>query len=384
MTYPSILNRLAISIRTSDKMILLDQTVFLICLGTGILGSMAGIVGCWLFLQHKSLFGDTISHATFPGITAVFFLTHVKHPALLLGGGLCSALMGAYCIQTIQQQTTLKKDTVLGIILASSFGIGTIILSKIQSMTDAHQAGLSKYLLGNPATMMHEDIVMIVVGSIITLALTVRFILPYSIILFDETYAKTVGIPASKLSWIMLIPTTVTIVFGLQAVGIILMSALLINPAAAAYQWTKNFITMMLLAAFFGASCAIIGTFISCSYQNLSTGPIIVIVATTITALSILFSPQGMIISWYKNLKKTQQLNQATLLSRFLLFNEGKQDPYHAHNIAALVAVGKSISKKNLLILQEHGFIETPAPNFWRLTPQGVQFLDKASQKSNQ
>lgn len=359
-------------------MILFDQTVFLICLGTGILGSMAGVVGCWLFLQHKSLFGDTISHATLPGITGVFLLTHIKLPAFLLIGGLCSALVSAYCIQKIQHTTTLKKDTVLGIVLASSFGIGTIILSKIQSMTDAHQAGLSKYLLGNPATMLYEDIVMIIIASIITLTLTVRFIKPYSIVLFDTTYAQSVGIQVSRLSWIMLIPTTITIVFGLQAVGIILMSALLINPAASAYQWTKNFTNMMFLAACFGGVSTIMGTLISCLYEHVPTGPMIVIVATTITALSILASPTGIVVSWYKNRKKVQSLSQATLLSRFLLFNEGKLDPFHPHNIAALDAIGKSIPQQDLQSLEKQGLIETPAQNFWRLTPKGVQFLQRS------
>lgn len=354
---------------------MLDQTIVLICLGTGILGSMAGIVGCWLFLQRKSLFGDTISHATFPGLTGIFLLTFIKHPALLLCGGLISALFAAYCIQTIQQDTTLKKDTVLGIILASSFGIGTIILSKIQSMAHANQAGLSKYLLGNPATMLREDVIMMIVASIITLIITARYIQPYSILLFDATYAKTLGIPVSKLSGIMLIPTTITIVFGLQTVGIILMSALLINPAAAAYQWTKNFMTMMLLAALLGALSTTVGTILSSSFDHLPTGPMIVLIATMITVISIFFSPQGMIISWYRNRQNVQNLNCATLLSRFLLFNEGKNDPFHAHNIAALVAIGKSISKKNLYFLEQQGFIETPQPNFWRLTPKGVTFL---------
>lgn len=359
-------------------MLIIDQTILIPCVATGILGSIAGIIGCWLFLQQKNLYGDTISHATLPGIAGIFLITHLKHPLVLLLGGVGSALIAAYFIETIKRRTLLKNDTVLGLVLASSFGLGTILLTKVQSMTDAHHAGLSKYLMGNPATILREDLVMIALGSMVTLIFTARFIKPYAITLFDPIYASTVGIHTRMLSWIMLIPTTITIVFGLQAVGIILMSALLINPAASAYQWTKKFTYMMLLASFFGAISAVIGTLVSCTYEQIPTGPMIVIVATTLTALSILMGPQGIIVAWYTQSKKRQSISQATLLSRFLLFNEGKHDPFHPHNIAALAVIGKAISQQDLDLLEKNGFIEMPKPQFWRLTQKGIRLLHES------
>jgi len=363
-------------------MILFDFTMLLICCGTGVLGGLAGVVGSWLFLQRKSLFGDTIAHATLPGLTGIFLLTHIKHSGLLLLGGLCSALVAAYLIHVIQQHCTLKKDTILGVILASSFGLGTIFLSKIQTLPNAHQAGLTKYLLGNPATMLLEDLIMIIIATIITLLITMRYIKPYAIVLFDTTYATTIGISINKVSWIMLTAITITIVFGLQAVGIILMSALLINPAAAAYQWTKNFNKMMLLSALFGSSSTVIGTLLSCTTAHLPTGPVIVIIATMITSVSILCSPCGVIISWYKHKKQIKTINHISFLSHFYLFNEGKQDPFHAHNIAALEAIGKPFTQQTLQFLSKHGLIDSPRKNFWRLTPKGVAFLTQKTDQS--
>lgn len=364
-------------------MIHFDITILLICCGTGILGGLAGVVGSWLFLQRKSLFGDTIAHATLPGLTGIFLLTQIKHSGLLLLGGLCSALLATYAIHVIQQNSTLKKDTILGVILASSFGLGTIFLSKIQTMPNAHQAGLTKYLLGNPATMLFGDLIMIIAATLLTLCITIRYIKPYTIILFDTSYATTIGIEHNNISWIMLTAITITIVFGLQAIGIILMSALLINPAAAAYQWTKKFNNMMLLSALFGSFSTIIGTLVSCSVAHLPTGPVIVIIATIITCISMLCSPYGIIISWYKHNKQIKTINHLSFLSHFYLFNEGQSDPFHAHNLIALEAIGKPFTQQTLQYLNKHGLIESPQKNFWRLTPKGIAFLNQQTGKSN-
>lgn len=356
-------------------MITYDFTMLIICLGTGILGALCAVVGSWLFLQKKSLFGDTIAHATLPGITGIFMITHCKEQPILLLGGFFSASVFVYCIQHIITASTLKKDTILGVVLATSFGMGSVLLSKIQTMQSSHQAGLTKYLLGNPATMLLEDLALIIIAAIVVLLVTIYFIKPYSIMLFDPVYAKTTGIALDTISTIMLAATTITIIFGLQAVGIILMSALLINPPAAAYQWTKRFTPMMILSACFGAFATIVGTIISCSKMHLPTGPVIVMIATTITAISVLFCPEGLIMSWYRQRKQVESLSHLSLLPYFLLFNEGKQDPFYPHDIAALIQLGKPFSKDSLQFLQQHGFIQSPKPQFWCLTEKGFNFV---------
>jgi len=305
----------------------------------------------------------------------MFLLTTIKSSLLLFFGGLMSSILATYCIHIIQLHTTLKKDTVLGIVLATSFGLGIALLSKIQTLPHAHQSGLTKFLLGNPAAMLEEDITMIIIASIFTLFIIFLYLKPYTIMIFDNEYAKIIGVSTNYISFLIMIVTTITIVIGLQTVGIILISSLLITPPAAAYQWTKNIYPMLLLSSFFGICSTFFGTIISCSIHNLPTGPVIVIVATIILLFSIFFNPNGIIIEWWKRKQQILLINNITMLSNFLLFNEGLNDPYHPHNLAALKAIGKQSTKKVLKSLMQQGLIESKKNNFWNLTPKGFLFL---------
>lgn len=355
---------------------MIDHT-FMIMFTTGLFGAMSGIIGSWLFLEKKSLFADTIAHATFPGITIAFFITHHKNFNILMLGALCSSLISAYAIKKLTTSTTLKKDTILGVILAACFGLGTMILSKIQQLNIINSGLITKYFLGNPATMLEQDCIIITFISIIGLLIFIVYKNKYNTILFDPILSDNLKINANLISFIILSITTLMIIAGMQIVGIILMSSLLINPAAAAYQWSKNFNTMILFAAFFGLIATTAGIFVSSMFYHVPSGPMIVIIATCITGISLLVSPQGIILEWYKNRKKNEQLNTFQILSRFLLFNEAKTDPYYAHNIATLTAIGKPITNEQLIELQKQGYLYSPQENFWALTEYGVQFLKK-------
>lgn len=280
-------------------MIQFDQTLCLILLATGILGMNAGIMGSFLVLQKKSLFGDTIAHATLPGLTGIFFYTLNKNPWILLISGTFSALCAVMIMYQLEQHTTLKRDTILGIILATSFGLGTVFLSKIQTIPDAHQAGLTKYLLGNPSTLLYQDLYMISLITLISCIIVLVCLPHYKTILFDREYAIACNLATRTISGSILLLTTLTIVMGLQTVGVILISALLITPTCAARQWSNNFETVILLAAFFGMLSTTMGTLISCNIAHVPTGPTIVIVATSITLFSMLFASNGIVAAWF-------------------------------------------------------------------------------------
>lgn len=359
------------------SMIQFDQTIGVILLATGILGLNAGVLGSFLVLQRKSLFGDSIAHATLPGLTGIFFCTLSKNPWILLCGGTISALIAAMVINQLEKHTTLKKETALGIVLATSFGLGTMILSKIQTIPDAHQAGLTKYLLGNASTLLHIDLWMITYITVISGLLIYLILKPYKIMLFDPEYATTCNIANGMITFSMLLLTTLTIVIGLQTVGVILISALLIAPACAARQWTNNFGTMIIIAALFGMLATTIGTLISSATAHLPTGPTIVIVASSITLLSILFAPNGIIITWWRHRQQIKRMNAMSMLSNFLLFNEGLQNPYHAHDLAALQALGKKGTNDLIKYLAKKGYIESRQKNFWCLTKYGLHWLQQ-------
>ncbi len=361
-------------------MIQFDQTLFFIVCTTGILGINAGILGTFLVLEKKSLFGDTIAHATLPGLTAIFFFTLNKNPIFLLVFATISSIFAAICINQLERKTTLKNDTILGIVLATSFGFGTIFLSKIQKIADAHQAGLTKYLLGNASTLLYQDFVMILCITLISLTFVCITYKRYQTILFDKEFARTM-IQTNFISSCILLLTTITIVIGLQTIGVILISALLIAPACAARQWSHNFATVILLAAFFGLISTTTGTLISSCMLHIPTGPTIVIVATSLTFFSIFFAPQGIVSAWWQKQKQIQKLNEMAMLQNFLLFNEGLQDPFHAHDLKALQAVGKKSTNKIIKKLAGQGLIISPQKNYWQLTSKGLSILDPGDQK---
>jgi manganese/zinc/iron transport system permease protein len=357
-------------------MMLLDYTT-IILLTSGIFGATAGVIGAWLFLEKKSLFCDTIAHATFPGITLIFLLTHSKNSAVFMIAATVSCLLVAYLINQLQQNTTLKRDTILGIMLAASFGIGSMLLSKIQQQNIINSGLITKYFLGNPATIMHQDCGIILLVSILSLFMVFIYKRQYSSIIFDPIFSKSIHIPTQQISSIMLLVITLTIIAGLQIIGIILMSSLLINPAATAYQWTKNLTKMLYFSAVLGFLETALGIYLSSIFYHLPPGPVIIVIATVITFVSIFLSPQGVIIHWYKNKLHAKDLSTIQLLSRFLLFNESKTDPFYAHNIIALEKIGKVIPTQKLIDLQIKGYVTSPQKNFWALTPTGLQLLKR-------
>lgn len=361
-------------------MIQFDQTMMIILLATGILGFHAGIIGSFLVLQKKCLFGDSIAHATLPGLTAIFFFTLSKNPWILLCGATCSAIIAAIIIDQLERHTTLKRESLLGIVLASSFGIGTVFLSKIQTIPNSHQAGIHKYLLGNASTMLHQDLYMIMLTTLLSSLCIVLTYQSYKTILFDHNYAATRNIPTKYIRLIMLLITTITIVIGLQTVGVILMSALLIAPACAARQWTHHYGMMLTFSAFFGILATTAGTIISSSIAHMPTGPTIVLVASCITLISILIAPYGVLFEHWRKYQQMKHMNAMTMLSNFLLFNEGMKNPYHAHDLTALKVLGKQGNNKVMHYLEKQGFIESPQHNFWRLTPQGLAWLQQHNQ----
>ncbi len=357
-------------------MILLDYTT-IILITSGIFGATAGIIGTWLFLEKKSLFCDTIAHATFPGITLIFLITQCKNLMIFMIAGMISSLVAAYLIHHIQQNSTLKKDAILGIILATSFGIGSMLLSKIQQKNIINSGLITKYFLGNPATIMLQDCFIIISISFISLFIIMIYKRKYSAIIFDPIFSHSMSINTKYISLIILLTVTLTIITGLQIVGIILMSSLLINPAAAAYQWTKNLTPMLYISALLGLIETTLGMYISSMVYHIPPGPIIIIIATCITFISIAVSPHGIIVTWYKNKMQKKDVTIVQALSRFLLFNESKTDPFYAHDIVVLKKIGKEIPLAKLIILESKGYIISPQKNFWALTPAGLDLLKK-------
>lgn len=289
--------------------IIFEKTFWIIALGAGLLGASSGVLGSFAVLRNQSLLGDAISHAALPGIVLAYLLTNEKSSLVLLGGAFISGILGAYLINDIIKNSKLKTDAALGIILSTFFGVGMMLLTYTQSLGNSSQAGLDKYLFGQASTLMLKYVLTILGFLIPALILVFLFWKELKLYLFDATYAKTLGIPIRKLNTLITILIVIIIVMGLQTVGVVLMSSLLLAPAAAARQWTNSLARMLGIAAIFGAFSGIIGAFLSATYSNLPTGPIIVVVISCIVFFSILFAPKRGLLWRIKRNKNQMKQN---------------------------------------------------------------------------
>ncbi len=272
-------------------MIQFDYTLCIVLLGTTLVGITSGIVGCFVVLQRQSLLGDALAHATLPGLAAMFLYTGSKTSPLLFVGALISAMLGAYCIKLINKHSTLKKETSLGIVLSTSFGLGTVLLSVIQTYPTAHKAGINKFLLGNAATLLYQDLMGIIAITAIVIATVIACWKEFKIFIFNREFADSVGIKTAYIEFILTIITILTIIIGLHAVGAVLISSLLIAPATAAAQWTKKLFFMIMFSSFCSCLATITGTLMSSSMPHLPTGPVIIVIATLCTLFSIVCAP---------------------------------------------------------------------------------------------
>jgi len=273
------------------KLVFTDYTLRTITLGTAVLGAVTGMLGSFAVLRKQSLLGDAISHAALPGIAIAFLITGAKDSNILLLGALVSGLIGTFWIRGIISKTHLKSDTALGLILSLFFGFGMLLLTFIQKQPNANQAGLDKYLFGQAATLLERDVWMMTIVTGICLFVLLLFWKEFKILLFDADYTKTLGFNTKFIDILITTFIVLAIVLGLQTVGVVLMSAMLLAPAAAARQWTNSLGVMVFLAAIFGAFSGVFGTAISASQNNLSTGPVIVIFAGIFVFVSCILSP---------------------------------------------------------------------------------------------
>ncbi|MEX0849151.1 MAG: metal ABC transporter permease [Candidatus Dependentiae bacterium] len=287
--------------------ICMDYTLRTIIIGTALFGITSAIIGSFAFMQKQSLLGDVISHATLPGIVLAFFFTQSKQPIVLLMGGALSAILGTSLMYVIIQKTTLKKDAALGIILSVFFGFGLVLLTWVQQFPNAQHGMLIKYIFGNASTLMQHDLH--VIGFVCLLICTTIALLwkECKLVVFDAAYAQCIGYPVLTIQCILIFLTIICIIVGLQLVGVILMSSFLIAPSAAARQWTTKFGSMVLLAMFFGFFSSVSGALISAQYEQLPTGPVIVVVASIIVFISLMCAPKRGV---YKKIKRQRTINR--------------------------------------------------------------------------
>jgi manganese/zinc/iron transport system permease protein len=274
----------------------MSHTLLIVLCGAVLLGISSGILGTFALLRQQSLLGDAISHAALPGIVIMFLCTYSKDPWILLCGGALAGIFGVMCMNYICAHTKLKKDAILGIILSVFFGLGLVLMTVAQKIPVTSQAILNKFLFGNIATLLAYDIQLIAIIScfiFFVLLLVWKECISY---VFDPIFTQINGFDVHKIEIILTLLLVLAIIIGLQTVGVVLMSTMLIAPAAAARQWTTRLSPMMLLSGLFGGVSAGAGVCASSFMNHMPTGPAIVIVVSFIVFFSLICAPKRSII----------------------------------------------------------------------------------------
>src|SRR5690606_19453811 len=209
-----------------------DYTLRTVALGSAILGIVSGALGSFAVLRKQSLLGDAISHAALPGIVLAFLITRSREPIVLILGALIAGWLATLFMLSIIRTTRIKDDSALGLVLSVFFGFGLMLLTFTQKLPDATQAGLDKFLFGQAATLLQRDV--ITMGSVGAIALLLLFAFwkEFKLITFDSEYAGSLGFPVRVLDVVLTTLLVIAIVLGLQTVGVVLMSAMIVAPAA--------------------------------------------------------------------------------------------------------------------------------------------------------
>jgi manganese/zinc/iron transport system permease protein len=353
--------------------LLFDYTIRTVALGAATLGLVSGALGTFAVLRRQSLLGDAMSHAALPGVVIAFMLTGSKAPLVLIVGAALAGWLGTLCLIAIVRYTRIKEDSALGLILSVFFGLGLMLLTFLQRSPDARQAGLNNFLFGQAATLLERDVItMAVVGGLALLLMALLW-KEFKLLSFDRDFGASLGFPMQLLDVLLMSLFVIAIVIGLQAVGVVLMSAMLVAPAAAARQWTDRLSIMVLLAAVFGAISGVVGALISSLGRNLSTGPVVVLCISTIVLVSLLLAPnRGLVWTWARRQRNRRRLRLKPVLRDLYALANQHADPYYPHPIATLrtTTAGGGVHW-TLTILEELGWVQRLDQTHWALTPDG-------------
>jgi manganese/zinc/iron transport system permease protein len=262
-----------------------------VLVGTGLLGVAAGLVGTFAVLRQRALVGDAVAHAALPGLGLAFLIVGDRSlPALLLGA-LVTGLLSVLVIAVVVRWTRIKEDAAIGIVLSVFFGAGVALSGMIQRLSRHKTAGLDSYIFGKTAGMLLEDVYWLAGLALLVLVVTLLLYKEFRLAAFDPDFARAQGWPTLLLDLVLLGLVVVVVVIGLPAVGVLLVAAALIVPAAAARFWTERLAVMLLVAALFGLVMGAGGTAVSVATE-LATGPVIVLTGTVLLLISVLFAPR--------------------------------------------------------------------------------------------
>ncbi len=344
-----------------------------VVIGSVLLSMSSSIVGCFTLLRKRALVGDAVSHAVLPGICLAYIIKGEKDPLTLLLGAFITGWLSLYIVDFIKSKTRIKEDTAIGLVLSIFFGFGTLLLTLIQHQPGFYdQAGLNHFIFGNTISISQSDLQ--VFGSVALLVIALVFILfkEFVLLSFDEQYMHSLGFPVKAIRTLMSTLTVLAVVLGIQAIGVVLMAAMLITPAATARFWTNNLRKMLFLAAIFGVVSSIMGAYISYITPS-PTGPWIVMILSLFATLSFFMAPKrGILSRSFRHWRFKRKIIDENILKAFFQISEQEKTngPFTKQDLLNKRKMETADVDDSLSRLVREGFIERISNNY-SFTEQG-------------
>jgi manganese/zinc/iron transport system permease protein len=295
---------------------MLKYNTLIVLAGVSLLGASAGMVGAFAVLRKRALTGDALAHAALPGLCIAFLILRERNVPAMLLGALATGVAGIMIISALRRWTRVREDAAIGSVLTVFFGLGIVLSKYIQNLAGiGSRAGLDSYIFGKTAGMTRADVYLILLAGAFGLAAVVLLYKEFLSVSFDADFARSLGWPVYGLDLLLMSLVALAVVIGLPAVGVVLISALLIMPGAAARFWTDRLSTLLVLAGIFGFSVGLVGTWLSATFDQLPAGPIIVLTGTALFVTSLLFGTRRGLLARLIDQRRFEQ----TLAMRQLL-----------------------------------------------------------------
>lgn len=365
-----------------------DYNTRVVVIGTTLLGLAAGLVGTFLLLRKRALLSDTLSHATLPGIALAFMLMTLaggdgKSLLGLIAGAAVFSVMGTLTVMAIRRWSRLKDDAALGTSLSVYFGLGISLMGIATRMETGNAAGLNSFIYGKTASMLFFDALLITLTALGAALFCLAFFKEFGLLCFDSDFAATQGWPVGWLDLILMVLVVVVTVIGLQAVGLILVVALLIIPPSAARFWTRRLSVMLWLSGLFGALSGLLGSAVSALMANLPAGAVIVLTATVFFILSLFAgTDRGLIRIIAERRRLAARIARENLLRTLYELDERRSGPQAgvhqtaAHGFETLLADRSwtpTQLRRTLGSLISEGPVCSESGERYRLTEKGVR-----------
>lgn len=340
-------------------------------LGAVLLGLNCGTLGSFLVVRRMSLVGDTLSHAVLPGIVGGYLWNQTKDPMAMLVGAIIAGVIGTMLMNAITATTKIKSDAAQGIILSVFFAIGVCLISLLPP---GNKGGVDRFLFGQLAAVSAQDLSWLGKATSITAVCCLLGYRGLLVLSFDPIFGKLSGLPMRFLHYGLMLLTTLAIVVAMESVGVVLVSALLVIPAAAASLLTQRLHSLILMAAAFGVMSGLLGTFFS-FVGDQPTGPMVVICAATIFAMAFGFSPRtGLVTGWWAAWRWQRRVEMENDLKAIYRRLEDRQEEELSAANSVDFSLGEIITLKKFHRLQRQGLAEAGASGTtkWRLTSKGL------------